>query len=334
MISFSNSPRSPGAALLLALPLALQLACGGEKADTSDGGGGEGQDTGAVVDPATVPLRGTCPLPNRWGGFTVDRNDDYAAVSGQVADGVVPIAVLTELLTEGECTIWRRENPFCDGGCDPGTTCGLDGSCVPYPSNQQLGTVRVAGLLTPVEMEPVMPGATYFDTSLSNPPWEPGALVALETGGGAWDAMTLFGVAPPPLVPETLDWQLTPGEPFTVRWTPPPSGSRGEVLLRLRVDQHGLTPSALECHFTDDGEGEVPASVFNALVEFGLTGFPAGDLSRQTVDNHAIEDDGCMDFTLSDSHLAAVSVEGYTPCNRDEECPEGQSCNVPLQRCE
>ena len=42
-----------------------------------------------------------------------------------------------------------------------------------------------------------------------------------------------------------------------------------------------------------------------------------------------------MDFTLASSQLAeSVRIEGYTPCNRDEECPEGQTCNEPLQRCE
>lgn len=317
--------------------LALAAACGGDPKDSGGAAGadGGGDGGGEVVDPATVPLKGSCPLDVRWGGFAVDSNPDYAAASGAVADGVVPIAVLTELLTEGECTIWRRENPFCDPGCGPGETCGLDGVCVPYPANQELGTVVVEGLSAPLSMEPVTPGATYFETGLDNPPWGTGELVALRTGGGAFDEAVLFGVGPEVLVPENLIWELTPGEPFTVRWTPPVAGARTRVTLRLRVDQHGITPSALECTFADDGEGVVPAAVFSALTEYGLTGFPSGDLHRETVDSADIGEGGCLDFTLSSSQLAEeVRIEGYTPCNRDDECPEGQTCNLPLQRCE
>ncbi|MEC7947614.1 MAG: hypothetical protein VX265_08600, partial [Myxococcota bacterium] len=154
------------------------LACGDKgTADDSAGDAGDGDgdtdtdtDTDGTtdLDPATVRLAGTCEQSSRFGRFTVDANEDYASVSGSVADGVVPTDVLTELLTEGDCTIWRRENPFCDGGCDPGFTCDLAGECVPYPTNQAVGTVVVQGLQRPVSMDPVEPGATYFDTSLPN----------------------------------------------------------------------------------------------------------------------------------------------------------------------
>ena len=29
-----------------------------------------------------------------------------------------------------------------------------------------------------------------------------------------------------------------------------------------------------------------------------------------------------------------LEIEGYTPCRRDEDCPEGQECNEALERCE
>ena len=58
------------------------------------------------------PLEGACPQETRHGVFEVESNEDYAAVVGEVANAVLPTSVLTELLTEGDCTIWRRGKPL------------------------------------------------------------------------------------------------------------------------------------------------------------------------------------------------------------------------------
>jgi hypothetical protein len=323
-------------ALLLGL-----LACGDKDGgdDTSTGGDADTDadtdtDGGEDLDPDTVPLAGTCAQESRYGRFTVDSNEDYASVAGAVADGVVPTDVLTELLTEGDCTIWRRENPFCDPGCDPGYTCDLSGECVPYPTNQAVGTVTISGLLGDVAMEPVEPGATYFDTSLPNPPWDPGVVATLRSGGGAHDAFTLHGVTPETMAIEDADWLLVPGEDLTVTWAPAAEGARTSVELGLRIDQHGLTPSTLRCIFPDTGTGTVPASVLDALIDVGLTGFPNGILTRQSIDSTDLSGGGCAELRLQSSQLAEVEIEGYTPCRRDEDCPDGQECNEALERCE
>lgn len=305
---------------------------GGGADGAADGGDG-GLDSGAPPDAAAVELAGVCPQELRFGVFTVDSNEDYAAVAGAAADGVVPTAVLTELLRSGDCTIWRRENPFCDPPCASGETCGLDGACVPYPAAVELGTVDVFGLLQPVSMSPVNPGAAYFDTSVPNPPWTAGAVLTLRTGGGPSAPVRVNAVAPEALAMEGADWSLSPGADFTVRWTAAAPGARTEVLLQLRIDQHGLTPASLECVFADDGEGTVPADTLDTLIGFGLTGFPAGSLARRTVD-HAELGAGCIELHASSSRLARVEIEGYTPCRRDDECPEGQTCNEALERCE
>ncbi|MEC8422597.1 MAG: hypothetical protein VX000_02405, partial [Myxococcota bacterium] len=242
--------------------------------------------------------------------------------------------VLTELLTEGDCTIWRRENPFCDGGCDPGFTCDLAGECVPYPTNQAVGTVVVQGLQRPVSMDPVEPGATYFDTSLPNPPWTPGTVATLESGGGAHAPFLLHGVAPVEMAIEDSGWKLVPGESLQVSWVPASEGARTEVELGLRIDQHGLTPSTLRCVFADTGSGTVPASVLDALIDVGLTGYPNGLLTRQSIDSTDLSGGGCVELRLQSSKLADVEIEGYTPCRRDEDCPDGQECNEALERCE
>ena len=97
-------------------------------------------------DPATVELLGTCPMASDLGGFVVEISD-LSLVDGRVRDGVVPISVLTEVTSAGECEVLRRENPYCDPGCDVDETCDLDEQCVDYPSDVDLGTVTVAGLV-------------------------------------------------------------------------------------------------------------------------------------------------------------------------------------------
>lgn len=286
-----------------------------------------------TTDPATVPLAGACEDINHWGNFTIDSNEDYAYVSGSVANGVVPMTILTRMTTVGDCTIWRRENPYCNPTCESGYTCDLSGSCIPYPESQDLGLVTATGLVQAVSMSPVTPGYTYFDTSLPNPPWTAGNLLTIKSEGGAYNPFTLHGVAPVDLQATTMDWTITPHSSFSLTWDALPEGARSTVLLHLSIDQHGVTPSSVACNFADDGAGEVPAEVIDALIDLGLTGFPAGDLSRRTTD-HADVDAGCVDMVASSSRLARVTIQGYTPCTRDEDCPANQTCNETLERCE
>lgn len=311
------------------------LACTGESVDDTSvtDTDTDTHDTDGDPDPDTVELGGECADADHWGNFTVDANEDYAYVTGAMADGVVPVAVLTELTSSGDCTIWKRENPFCDPSCEPGYTCDFDGTCVPYPANQDIGTVEVFGLSQAVAMTATPPGNTYYDTSLDNPPWTPGELLTLQTGGGAYDPVTAYGVAPIALTPTTLDWTVVPGEPLALTWDAPPSAVRTQVVFHLKIDQHGITPSNIECIFEDDGAAEVPASTLDDLMALGVTGFPAGDIARRSADTTEIGG-ACMDFVAMSSRLGRVEIEGYTPCTRDEECPDGMTCNEALERCE
>lgn len=291
-------------------------------------------DESDLPEPAELPLDGPCTDANRVGRFVVESNEDYAYASGSVAEGVLPVAVLTLVAQAGECTIWRRENPFCNPNCEPGFTCDLSGTCVPYPSNVSVGDVTIRGLERTIVMSPVVPGNNYFNTTLSNPPWTPGQPIQLRTAGGdTWPEMTLFGVSPPQLEPATLAWLVTSGEPLVLQWDPQPE-AHTEIVARLRIDQHGFTPSNIECIFTDDGEAEIPNALIDQLVALGLTGFPAGELFRRSMDSVEVEPGACIEFTPVSSRLPTVGVAGYTPCTADPQCPPGQICNEPLERCE
>ena len=328
---------------LMWITLLMLWSCAGDKPgqdssshETSNpDDSGTGSDSGAdtAVTAENVPLDGYCADDVHYGNFTVDAAARYAYVTGSVADGVVPVTILTGLETAGDCTLWRKENLFCDPSCDPGYTCNFDGECVVYPTGQELGVVTVDGLLAEVSMDPTVPGNTYFNTSVPNPPWTPGALVTLQSGGGAYDPFTLYGVAPDAFAMEDLAWQLTEGSDLALTWTPPVTTTRTKVRVSMNIDQHGTTPVSAVCWFDDDGAGEVPSAIIDGLIGYGVTGFPRATATRLSADTTTVGS-GCADLWLTSSLEPTIAVTGYTPCFTTDDCPEGQECNLELQRCE
>lgn len=327
-----------GLLTLLMLPV---FGCG-DKDDSATSSTDDSADTdtttttpGSDEDPATVALDGLCDLENDYGGFVVEDYEEYAIVSGSIADGVVPITVLELIDSDGDCEVKRRNNPFCDPSCESGEACDFDGSCIPYPVNQDLGVVTVLGLDGgDVAMEAVVPGNTYFNTSLPYPAFTSGDLIELQMPSGTYGPVTMFGVGVDQLNALDKEWQVESGHDLIVTWDPPTSDVvRSEVTLRINIDQHGTSPSSVYCTFEDDGEGTVSAAVVQKLVEVGVSGFPSGLLVRRTADKTETGD-GCADFEVSSRRDVAVDVVGYTPCISTNDCPDGQECNLELQICE
>lgn len=306
----------------------LLVAC----ADPADSD--TGSKTTTPLDPATVPLAGSCPMETDYGGISVLAESDSTAVDGAVADGVVPTDVREVLLTEGDCQVLRRGNPYCDPGCDPGYTCDFDGVCVAYPVNQDLGTVSISGMVQAVEMEAVFPGNTYYDTTLPHPGYVTGEVLTLSMPGGVYGPAELHGVGVEPFEMDGVSWVLDEDADLALSWPAPTTEVvRSEIAVSISIDQHGITPSTLECVFEDDGEGTVSAAAIGELVAVGVTGFPSGSIVRRTVDS-AAAGDGCMEFTVSAPRTVTVDVVGYTPCVSDEDCPEGETCDLEFQICE
>lgn len=303
----------------------------------SDAPGDTAVDAGIPApegDPATIPLAGACPLATRFGGFTVEVNPDYSAIDGKVLAAVVPVTVLTEVATDGECRLHRKENPWCDPACAGDETCDLTEVCIDYPLAVDLGDVTIAGLVEDVRLTPAVPGYRYFDTELDHPTVVPGALVELRTAGGAFEPVRLHGVGVEPLTMTETEWTLTRDQAFTVHWNGPTAAVRSHVLLALSVDQHGVTPGSISCEFVDDGEGEIPATLVRAMLDAGVTGYPNGRLSRQTVDSVGIGE-GCMDLSVTYPLLAdRVNVSGHTPCKQLNDCPPGHPCDLATETCE
>ncbi len=284
-------------------------------------------------DPATVPLSGTCEMEDDLGGFLVKSVVDETTVEGTVADGVIPASVLEEIGAEGDCRVLRRNNPYCSPTCDPGEVCDFDGTCLPYPANQDLGTVTLTGMVQPVTMEPLFPGNSYYDTTLPHPGFVPGSLLSLEMAGGIYGPVSLYGVGVEPLDMAGVSWKIESGVALDLTW-PAPTGpiQRSEVRVSLSIDQHGVSPSALSCRFDDDGSGSVPAAMMSLLVDVGVTGFPTGSIERLTGDRVEVSA-GCFDLKVSEPRTVSVDVVGHTPCIADPDCPAGQSCNLELQTC-
>lgn len=328
------------------------LACGdAEPKDTStvtpeetdtdtltDTDTGTPPDTGtstAGPDPMTVPLGETCTMEQKYGDFRVESFDTdlhYSVVAGRVADAVVPVTILEEIGNEGDCLLLRRNNPFCDPNCAPDETCDF-GICIPYPAGQDLGTVSLGGLLEAVDMTPVGAAMDYFDTTVPHPPYAPGALVALTSSGGDHPPIELYGVGVEPLTLTSGDLLMTAGMDLALTWDVPVGPARSEIWAQLNVDQHGITPVLLTCETLDDGEFVVPASLIDALLAQGVTGYPNATVHRRTTDSAPFSD-GCLDFKIASVRAPQLRVAGFNPCTSDFNCTPPQTCNLTTGLCE
>lgn len=283
----SAKPRS---SLVLAFCATVTLGCGCGADDDDDV-----IDAGAEADAREADLAGACPLADKVGVFEIAHREMYSAITGQVADGVVPVTVLQPEESAGDCQLWRRVNPFCDPACDTGFVCNHSGACVPYPANQSAGTVTITGLVDPVSLEPNSATA-YQKTDVSHPPFEAGAPILLSAEGDAVAGFELDGVGVTVLSGIDKAWQVHAGEPLALTWTPGLGHAR--VLTTLNVDQHGNAPVTMYCDFEDTGAGSMPASLIDALIAQGLSGAASGHVFRRTVDSVEIAPGACVELTV------------------------------------
>ena len=296
-----------------------------------DGSVGEDASAGDVAPDVVEPSgpAGPCPLNERVGRFDIADHGLYAAVNGNVADGVIPLTVLQPVGEDGDCVLMMKTNPFCDPPCAAGELCNHDNTCHPFPANRDIGTVTVEGLKVPISMEPNLSN-DYWDTTLPPEPWEVGAQVTFATSGGDYAPFTAEVEGVEPLVGGEPKWQVNSGEATTIEWVP--ADGPGRMWLTLNVDQHGITPVTLLCETEDTGSVTISAEMVDQFIAFGVTGFAVGQLRRRSIDSIVIEP-GCVEVSLYSPWVAQPVVEGHTPCNGDFDCPEGQKCNIFINTC-
>lgn len=298
----------------------------------ADPDAGEAPDA-APLNPDTVPLRGACPIAERLGGFVIEVQPEYSFADGKVADGVNPISVLDEVATEGGCRLLHKEFPFCDPLCQPGFTCAKGGECVPFPENQDVGTVTIKGLVKDVELEPKVPGLIYFDVQLPHPAFEAGAPIHLTTTLGWAGELDLYGVGSDPIQLVESQWSVQEGKPLSFSWDAPKAEVRSHVAVFLNIDQHGNSPVTLHCEFEDTGSASLPATLIDALLNYGVSGYPNAMVTRRTADRNDLSQ-GCVDLLITTPAAPSVEVSGHYPCSSPLDCPDGLDCNLAIETCE
>lgn len=309
-------------------------ASGGTAAATTGGSGGKAAQAGAG-GAAAPELRGACPDGTRLGGFEAVLEQDYTSVRGKLLNAVVRTTILTEVASSSECKLVKAENPYCSGGCESGQVCSSDAKCVAAPVSQSVGQVELAGLAAAVRMLPVVPGNNYFvsgDVEFPHPGFLPGAAIALTATGADLPGFSLSGKGVAALELAQGDWVLERTQAFLVTWTED-SVEDATLRITLRVDQHGNSPVTLTCVTADDGELEIPSTLVDALLDAGVTGFPTGQVYRETLDSVELSA-GCVELAMSAHQQRTLRVAGYVPCRKQQDCPEGKTCNLQLERCE
>jgi hypothetical protein len=270
-----------------------------------------------------------CPSAERIGGFIVGHEEFYAQVSGEVAAGVIPLTVLQEVETLGDCRLMRKENPFCETPCQAGELCDHDGTCVEYPANKSVGTVTVSGLKDgDVVMEPK--SATYFDTNVSMPLFEPSAPIHLVASGDELPGFELDAFGVPDLELPSSVITMTSGSPLDIIWSEKPGNWK--LYFSLNIDQHGSSPATLFCEVPDTGSYQVPAQFVDAILSMGVSGFATAHFYRRTVDSVTLEP-GCVELTVSSYVYGKLDVDGHTACKVDPDCPEGEVCEISINTC-
>jgi hypothetical protein len=286
-----------------------------------------------AADVAFTAPRGPCELGERVGGFSIEKQASFGVIQGAVTDGVVPTAIPRLVLEQGTCRVLERRNLACQPACVGAQTCGESGTCIPYPRQVSAGDVTISGLTRETVMSPQQPGNAYFAPGADNPPFTAQSNIVLSAAGaGELLPFQLFGVGSEPLA-QAPAWVLEVGVDLALAWPAAATAVGTTVLFELTIDQHGISPLSLSCEFEDTGSASVPAAIVDQLIGAGVSGFPNGRITRRTAD-HVDLGVGCVELVVGSPLAASVSVAGETPCNGSGECPQGQTCNIPLQRCE
>lgn len=314
-----NTCHWPLPTLILLLP--IWVHCGGANPDDTNPPNDSdsqtqplpdaGSDTSADTDSDTTtdtdsnagtdgnlrpnPLRGPCLSKSEFGAFTLSLSEETAGIEGRVRDGFVG-GVSDELTESGDCRLIKKRVAFCDPACDAGDLCEDTGTCVPYPTNRNVGTVALTGGAVDIQLEPLEPSNIYFNTALPYPPFAPNDELTLTAQGGETSPFTLYGTGIPLILTEDTEWTVARDTEIPVSWTPSDVAD-AIVTVYINIDQHGASPAAIACEAADTGTLTIPTEIVNGLLDNGFSGRPTGLLGRRTVDSTEI-DFSCVSFTV------------------------------------
>jgi hypothetical protein len=294
--------------------------------------GGAGSSASGAGGAATSQLSyAPCDVSELVGAFRIELATAYTGVNGAVRSGVVPSNVPEVVSEAGACRLLEQRILFCDPTCGASETCGDEGSCVAYPTNQQVGVITVTGLNGPLTMEPGVTGS-YTNPAmpaLPHPGFDEGSAIELSAEGGDLAAFTLngegvaaLGVADAPLV-------ATMGEPLALSWDAANSSDAVHVHVKIEFNRHGGTPSWIECDVEDTGSFEVPAAIIDDLLALEISGWPTVSFTRRSVDSVDLSV-GCVELQVLSQVVRELEVSGVQSCDDDHPCPNDVACPTNL----
>ncbi len=293
--------------ILCVLMIISHTACNGDEDGDSETASEEEDDTSSDTGSTGIELNGACPAEAYLGGLEVSVATDYSTIGGAIADGVTPASIPLREEEEGDCALWVKQNPNCVPSCEPGSTCDFNGTCIPYPVQQDAGEITFRGLSEPITLEPLSPTNSYSRVDIAHPAFEPGDPIEMSTTDGYFGELKLHGFGVDPLVDPELKWVVESGEPLRITWAAPTTENRSRIYLSLNIDQHGNSPLTLSCEAPDTGEVTISSALVDALIHSGVSGKPSGRITRRTVDS-VVVDDGCIEFRVSSSLKADVEL--------------------------
>jgi hypothetical protein len=309
-------------------------ACGGDEA-----AGGEPEVlTGLLLEDDGVAASelpyAPCAPEALVGQFEIELASDYTRVGGKVYDGVLPTRTPAELARDGECRLVEVVPHLCTPACSAATeSCDGSGACVPLPVARDVGTVGVAGLAVSLRMRPNAVTQAYSNPAqpaLPHPGFEPGADLRLAASGGVYAPFRLRGWGVPALALDPRPVLVSAGAPAQLIWSAPTLTGPARMHVSLNINHHGSSNAWVECDFPDTGSAQIPATLVDALMAKGSSGFPTLTASRRTATRVEMEA-GCVQLLVTSAVTSSVEVDGIVSCNTSAACAPGQSC-LPVER--
>lgn len=255
---------------------------------------------------------------------------------GKLYDGPTPAPMtFTQQMEAGGCKLYTPNVWFCEKTCTGGAVCTADDVCTPYPTAATVGTVTLTGLgSNPIAMEPkannYQPPA---GTTIPYPPCTPGAEVKLTAAGGSHAPFTLTASCIDPLELTGGDVKLMKGQPLPLKWKAGAANSKVNVHILLDISQHGTSKGNIQCDVPDNGSLSIPATLVDALLALGVSGFPTVLVTRELVGRADSGGPSNVYLKLSAQYRQAVEIPGLVSCNDSAQCPSGQTCQKDL-KCE
>lgn len=300
--------------------------------DVADDSSSEPQQTSENPDSVKgVTSAGSrCDRSKRLGSLSVNLGKDRTIVAGAISNGVLPSSIAKVQTESGGCELLVPRDLFC-ASCATTEVCAGNDMCVPKPTKVSAGVLTVNGLLVDTEVTPNGITLDYSKTILDPyPAYEVGANVVLRTAGDAVSPFEADVYGVPKLTSELAVVNVKHGEVAQITWnTNDVNAEQSSVFVSFSVNVHGAVTGWIECTAADTGTFEIPAELVSALIDLGLSGFPRVELERRSSATVELSD-GCVDAYVGSKLTLEIEVDGLASCNRDEDCPDGQSCSAEL----